>query len=468
MLILGTALVVLSAFLYQGIKRTQQEAFDTVLFNHAVDIANAMDVTVLGDLIVKREALIEENKIFPFPMGQSIVQIRSLQGEVILSTKRLLGAKLPLEQDTLRLVLRRGAAFETLDGEKHVEGIKSRAPLNYRLVHYLVQKPPMPPLVLQVAVPLAMIEAERREVLSLIWTAIPLALAAAGLIGLVTASRALGPVTRIIKSARAIQPQELSARVPVPDETELKELSLTLNDLLARLERAFTSQEQFIADASHQLKTPLAIIRGELDVFSKAERSPEEARALLKSVSQEVNQLSRLVDDLLILARFDSGAPPPPFAKIRLDEVVIEAVSRLSQLAKDRKIEIGFDIEEEREGEASLEIMGDFDLLRSVFDNLIENAIKYSPSPGRVDVKLKAAKETLVIEVSDQGPGIAESELTKIFERFHRSGSNQHRIPGVGLGLSIAQRIARLHGAVLTAQSVPGQGTTMCFSIKNN
>ncbi len=409
----------------------------------------------LGGLVLKREAIIEENKIFPFPLGQSIVQFRTMNGNVLLTSRRFEHA-LPISPQILETTMQHGFAFETY----------RVGPSQYRIISYLVKKDQLPPLILQVAAPLALVEAERHRILPLIWILIPLALATAGVLGLLLSTRALKPVYRIIDSARAIKPEELSARVPVPEETELKELALTLNDLLSRLQMAFDSQERFIADASHQLKTPLAIIRGELDVFRKVDRSPEESRELLASISQETNQLSKMVDDLLLLARFDSGAWQPNFSKIRVDEALLETFAQLNRLATEKNVEMEISLDSNA-SENELEVMGDADLLRALFFNLIENAIKYSPKPGgRVRVELEATSPTAVnVRVIDNGPGIPPEDAERVFDRFYRGSHRQHLIAGVGLGLSIAFRIAKLHRAKLELEPSQGPGTTFKFSL---
>lgn len=444
----------MSAFLYQGIKNTQQAAFDTALFNHAVDISNGTDLSVLGQLIVKRSALIDEDKIFPFHLGQSIVQIRSVDGSVILSSRPLDFVRLPLSRKTMIETVNQGATFDTFQS-----GSK------YRLVNYLMQKSPLPPLILQVAVPLQMLENERRQILSLLWTIIPLTLLGAGFGGLVLVRRALDPVNKIIKTAQSIQAKELSARVPVPRETELNELALTLNELLSRLQKAFDGQEKFIADASHQLKTPLAIIRGEIDVYRRMPQN-DGAHELLESVSQEVDQLSRMVDNLLLLARFDSGVLAPEFQKVRIDEALIESISLLGRLSRDEKVDLQFDFATKSDEASDFEALGDFDLLRVLFYNLLENAIKYSPKPGHVKIQLSYTEPWISVEIEDYGPGIKQEELGRVFDRFFRGSERQLQASGVGLGLSIVSRIAKIHGADVNIASTPGQGTTFSVRIK--
>ena len=462
-------MIVLTSFLYQGVKRTQQDAFDTALYNHAVDIAGATDLGLLGGLVVKRDVLIDENKIFPFVLGESLVQYRTMDGGVVLSSQHLGSARLPLDQAVADQVMGNGTVLATYELPRDLQA-QGRVPIDsgpYRVVNYLVRKEQLPPLILQVAAPLTSLLREQEQTLSLFLTLIPIALLAAAFTALLISNRALSAVNRIVKSAQAIGPQELSARVPVPQETELGILALTLNEMLSRLQQTFESQDQFIADASHQLKTPLAIIRGEIEVFQKASRSTEETDALHASVLQEVRQLSKTVDDLLMLARFDS-LKPMEFKSVRLDEVIFETVSLLARPAKEKGVEIQFNIDVSRGEAIALEVLGDADLLRVMFFNLIENSIKYARSPSQIKIRVSQSAGALLTEIEDQGVGIAEEDLPKIFLRFYRSASAGLKAQGVGLGLSIAQRIAVLHDAELSVRSQIGVGTVFSVRIKNS
>ncbi len=455
LLVFGTVVIAVTAFLYHGVRKTQQEAFDASLYNRAVDIADATDLTVLGNLRVRSDVLADEKRLFPFSLGRSLVQIRALNGDVILSSKALGRLRFPLDANRLQNISRQGAQIETIEVQN----------ASYRLVHYVIDRPPIPPLILQLAVPMTPLENERRQILSWILSVVPLALGAAIVGGYLISTRALAPVQRIIKTAQAIQPQELSARIPVPEETELRELAVTLNELFTRLEKAFESQERFIADASHQLKSPLTILRGELDVFRKGERSPQETRALLDSLSEEASQLSKTVDDLLLLARIESGAPPPPFKRVRIDEILLEVISQTEPLARAKTIQLQFNAQ--TTGDADFETNGDQDLLRALFFNLVENAVKYSPDKSATSVVLHADPAWISVRIQDQGPGIAKEDRERVFDRFYRSAHGEQRVPGVGLGLSIARRIANLHGATLEAEDHNPPGASFLFRIKN-
>jgi signal transduction histidine kinase len=462
MLICGAPVSILSVFLFNTTTQTQAEAFDQALYNHAVDVANGIDLTYLGELVLKRDALVGENKIFPFPLGQSVVQIRAIDGSVLLSSRALGKQILPLAPVQIETLVNRGTIFDSID--------INRTP--YRIVAYLIDRSGLPPLVLQIAVPTHILINERKQLSSLFWILVPLVLLSAAVSGLLLARNALVPVSRMIKTARSIQASGLASRVPVPEETELKELAVTLNDLLLRLQRAFTSQEQFIADASHQIKTPLAIIRGEIDVNRHA-TEPAAQSSLLESISQEVDHLSHLVDDLLTLARFDNGNLAPEFRRVRIDEVLLDAIAQVNPFARMQKVDISFSITDTSDGSTNnavdFEVKADAELLQALFFNLLENSIKYTSKPGKTEIRLTPTLNGwLDVEVEDHGLGISADDQVRIFDRFFRASSNHYQTSGVGvgLGLSIASRIAKFHDAELAVKSQLGVGTIFYLRIK--
>ena len=470
--------------MYFSIEALQRDAFDSALYNHAVDIARATDLGILGNIEVNREALIDPNKVFPFALGRSLVQFRSVDGAILLSSDQLGQTALPLNNTVVALIKSNGFIIESVllpDTARGAIGdfFRARGHRNenlarFRLLHYLINKKGIPPLILQVAVPTALLDREQQDLLKMLMVLIPLALLAATITGLVISKRALTGVNRIIHSAQSIGPSELSARVPVPPESELNALARTLNEMLDRLQRTFESQDQFVADASHQHKTPLAILRGELDVFGQSARTQAEAEALHESLSQEVNHLSRTVDNLLTLARFDSNKPGL-FSAVRLDEVLFETISSLQKQAKNHNVELILDIDEKGLNSAhAFETFGDADLLRTMLANFIENSIKYACA-HQAQTKIRLTQTThptdyeWLILIEDNGIGINEDNLKRIFDRFFRvtdlekPSRNQN---GVGLGLAIAARIADYHKIQIDAFSQVGVGTRFSLKIK--
>jgi len=457
--ILAVTLVFFSFLLFNVFVREQHSQFDVALYNHAVDVGNGVEVGLFGELTINNEMLSNGVKIFPFAVGRSFLQLLTPEGNIIARSRALGQQSLPFTGEDLRETFRKGYVFQTIRSSKILPSLPEGS---YRVLAYLVQKPGNTTFILQIAVPMSPLELEQKGLLTFFFLAIPLTLLVASVGGLYLSRKALAPVLDIIEKARRLSASSLSERLPVPPhEDELSQLSLTLNALLDRLQQAFESQERFIADASHQLKTPLAILRGELDVLKSRPRTNGEIEEFLKSASQELDRLGHLVEDLLTLARADAGAGSLLSRKIRLDEVALEAVSRVEFLAKSRQVKIRFDLLGDASGD--FEILGDADLLRSMLQNLLDNAIKYSPQGSTVEVQVQDATDAVAVRIKDAGPGIPEELLPKVFERFFRT---QAEVPGFGLGLAIAKRIVEAHQGTLNVQSQVDKGTTFTVRIK--
>jgi heavy metal sensor kinase len=291
--------------------------------------------------------------------------------------------------------------------------------------------------------------------------------------GLWLAHHALRPVQVITRTARQIGASDLHQRLRLARRDELGELAATFDQMLDRLEAAFERQRQFTADASHELRTPLTIIDLEANQALTQPRTPDEYRQAIVVMQQENSAMARLVNDLLILARADSGQAVLQRAEVDLSEVVLETVERLTPLAyqQDMTITLGRLPE--------LWFRGDRQYLALLVTNLTENALKYSAGVGKLvcietGSKPKGEQSWVWLRVSDQGPGIAAEHLPHLFERFYRvDQSRTHaqdtapacgvlpaRPMGSGLGLSIARWIAEAHGGQIQVQSTEGQGST--------
>lgn len=471
--VLAVTMLVFGGILYAAFVRSQKIEFDTALYNHALDLAGDIRLTLFGSLSVGRDVLDDQGKMFPFRVGKSFVQIASLDGDVILGSRTLGRFQLPIYTADLSAVRRDGGVFRTIDGTE----IFRRSPADktqYRLLSMLVERPGSMSFILQIAVPMNL--AGIKGVKTFLFVGIPSALVLAALGGFFIAGRALAPVNTIIRSSRKMTARSLGERLPVPEANdELRDLSLTLNGLLDRLQQAFDSQERFVADASHQLKTPLAILRGELDLLRKGERNAAEISEFIESATQELGFLSRMVDDLLLLARMDVGGTALAKSHTRMDEIALEAVSRLEKVAREKNVRIRFDLDRASESQAEpageFELDGDPDLLRSMLHSLIENAIKFA-SPGTpVEVTVRDEPDTVAASVKNFGPVIPSALLARIFERFYRApdadtASKSPKPQGYGLGLAIAHRIAQVHGGSISATSSELDGTVFTARIK--
>jgi heavy metal sensor kinase len=296
---------------------------------------------------------------------------------------------------------------------------------------------------------------ERFEALLLI--SIPIFLAAAVYGGYWMSRHALDPVDQIIQTATTISVQNLSSRLEVPKTgDELQRLSETLNGMFERLETAFKKITQFTADASHELRTPVAVMRTRAELSLRRARSPEDYRETLAQIHAELERTSELIEKLMFLARTDSGAETIPFAPVNLPEIVHEVCTQGSALAEDKHLEF-----REHLPEKPVWVLGDEHLLRRLFLILIDNAVKYTPAEGRIEVSVRETDGAAVGEIRDTGIGIAAADLPNVFERFYRADKARSReTGGAGLGLSIGRWITQAHSGTIEVESAPGQGST--------
>ncbi len=312
---------------------------------------------------------------------------------------------------------------------------------------------------LLVAGPLDDVLAVTGDLRNLLLTAIPGVLLLACFGGYWLSRRALAPVDGITRDARSISVQNLSKRLTVPQTgDELQRLSETWNDMLERLEAAVKRITQFTADASHELRTPITLIRTTADLALRRERDSTEYRKALCEITLEAERMGRLTEDLLALARIDSTAIEMPLAATDVNLMVTEVIERSEGLAEARGVQLVADLAA-GVGVASANQAA----LRRLLLILIDNALKHTPAGGTVSVATRKDAGGISLAVKDSGEGIAAEAMPHIFDRFYRVDSARGSNGGTGLGLSIAQAIAQAHGAKVEVESQPGAGA--CFRL---
>jgi heavy metal sensor kinase len=292
-----------------------------------------------------------------------------------------------------------------------------------------------------------------REVLAYV---IPIALVLAAAGGWFLARQSLGPVATMAERARNIGADDLSARLPIANpRDELGQLAETFNDLLNRLEASLTQQRQFMADASHELRTPVATSRTAASVaLQKPHRNEEEYRETLAIIEQQTTRLTRIVEDMFTLARADAGSYPVHRTLMYLDEVVDDVVRAGRVLADTKQVSI------ELATIPSASFSGDEELVRRLVGNLLDNAVRHAPPHTAVKMHLNEEAEHYLLSVSDAGAGIPSEIQPHIFERFFRGDAARSVAGGAGLGLALARWVARAHGGdVMLVRSSP-EGTT--------
>jgi len=308
----------------------------------------------------------------------------------------------------------------------------------------------------QVAAPLVDFYSALHRFGTLLLVSIPILLLCATAGGYWMSQRALAPVDQITQTARSISVQNLSSRLVVPKtRDELQRLSETLNSMLERLEAAFKKITQFTADASHELRTPVALMRTRAELSLRKPRSAEEYRDALAQVHSELEKTSDLVEKLMLLARADYGAETLQLASANLAEIVREACDQGATLAESKQVDFQMHTPQQ-----PVWIKADPHALSRLFLILIDNAVKYTPPGGRVEVVVRDEDGSAFGVVRDTGIGIAEEDLPHVFERFYRADKARSRESGgVGLGLSIGRWIAEAHAGTIEVQSSLGHGS---------
>ena len=273
--------------------------------------------------------------------------------------------------------------------------------------------------------------------------------------GFLLVQQAVAPVDRITRSAERISSHNLSERLPVAQtRDELERLSTALNHMIHRLEESFQHNQRFLADASHELRTPLTIIHVELEAVMERQDITSEVRDLAGSALEEVERLRRIVEGLFALSRLDAGEGLEQSTLFDLSELAVTTTDQMGLLAVDKCISIHCHSADK------IIIHGDRARLKQVIVNLLDNAIKYTPVGGKIDVSVTRQNGKAVLEVADNGIGISAEALPHLFQRFYRVDKARSReLGGAGLGLSIVKSICAAHHGKVEAQSRKGEGT---------
>ncbi len=435
---MGAGLVIVGLLSFLAVRETLDREIEATLLGVASIQAGAATEADEGHMrLVEWELTAEEAEALRDLNRFS--QIWGEDGRSLLRT-RYLTEDLPLDTAALR----RAAAGELLWEEQEFQGMPVLS-LYYPLGRFGEEHEAH---VLQVSAPLE----SRDRLLGGVALFVSLAVVAISLASFGgawwLADRTLGPVRRVTEQAEEIGGGTLGRRITAHADTEEYErLVRVLNRMLARIDHAFEAQKRFTADASHELRSPLTALRGEIEVALRRDRSPDEYRRVLTSALEEVERLSRTAEDLLTLARSDAGVMEPRLRVVDLGDRVGGVVERLRKLSEGKSLQLSAGLD------PGVRVLGDPDLLDRLVWNLVENGVKFTPEGGSVEVVVaRQGDGRPVLEVRDTGPGLDEDDLERIFERFSRGDLARGRspdTPGTGLGLAIALAISDMHDAEL-------------------
>ena len=331
-----------------------------------------------------------------------------------------------------------------------------------RLTNSVIAGAPGRTYLLQVGASLAASDAALRRFLQLLLWIVPAGLLAAVITGRWMSAVALGPLQRFAAAARSIDVTDLRQRLPVRGvHDELDDVAQAFNEALARLEDAVGEMRQFSTALAHELRTPIAALRGEIELAAMKPGAGGDQRRAAASQLEELDKLKRLIDQLLTLARAESGQIPLTRGRVDLGALAVSAVEQVELVAQANGLELTCD------AEAGVAVMGDAEWLERLLLNLLDNAFKFTVRGGRVAVRVTTAGPHARLEVSDTGIGMAADVVPHVFERFYRADparSSSER--GVGLGLSLVKWIVDRHDGTVVAGSGPGPGSTFTVEIK--
>ena len=443
LLVLAIILVALSAGVYLYLSRSLYRALDSSLVLRSTQLRSIPEILESIRQGEFREEL-GEVVILYFYSGNRLIEVSPRD------------ISIPVSAEFIARAITGKTSFATIRTAEG-EGLRLLAvPVNLSL-----PGPPqgIQPAALVIAHSTKQIEQALARVVRTLLIAVPLALAVAAGGGVFLARRALEPVDRIARTAQEIGEGDLSQRINVTTKDELGRLAATLNQMIERLEKAFQRQKQFTSDASHELRAPLAVIEAESTLALQKERTSSDYRQSLEVISQESKQMSRLVDQLLTLARADAGKEHWNFTEVNIGKLINNLSTDAEILCQEKGLR--FQLGQTQD----LIMKGDEARLRELFMNLLDNAIRYTPAPGSVSISLRREGEMAVVAVTDTGVGIPAEEIPFIFERFYRVDKSRSPAEGgTGLGLAICKHIAEAHGGKIEVQSQVGVGST--FSVR--
>ena len=448
-LLLGIVLVLFSILLFFFLSKRLNESIDNSLTLSARIVARSTQIT---------------NSRTPFPgldlffdqfMGfgrDKSYKIYDGSGNIGSLSKNFNGSQFPLSDIAYSAALKGGTSYETfIISDNHPIRVITMPVIRNGKLANLVQVGTSKKVVVDTLKNLAII----------LWTAVPAVLLLTALIGRFIARRALKPVATITQTAKDIgSGANLSQRIPVPEvKDEIGELALTFNSMMDRLESSFSQMRQFSSDASHELRTPLTVLKGQSELTLGKERKPKEYQEVISSNLEEIQYMSKVLEDLFMLSKSDENQIALDYESVDL-KLLIEEICRHAQIiASEKNIKIITAYIER------IQVYGDPVRLRQMIWNVIVNGIKYTQPDGEVTISLQEKKDIALITIQDNGIGISNSDLPQIFNRFYRVDKARSREEGgTGLGLSICKFIVDAHKGSIDIESTLGEGTK--FKIK--
>ncbi len=446
---LAMVLITFSVVLYVLTARNLRDDVDQSLEETATAAVRSLQERGFLPLIDEEELLSQ----FPeLARIDKFFQIFSPSGTITIRSPNIRQHEVPLSRMALEA---------TFNGQTILESAKYPHEPPLRLISVPIIHRGNLLYIVQVGASMESIEDTLRRFLILLIVAVPIALAVSMAAGWFLAGRALRPVDAITLAAQRIAAGDLSQRLTMPAAPdEIGRLAGTFNNMIGRLDTSFRQIRQFTSDASHELRTPLTVMKGETELVLRRPRALEDYQSVLESNLEEIDRMTRIVEELLFLSRADMGEVKMESKPVLLETLVEDIHRQATLLGQDRNIEVVLGTV------MPALVQGDELRLRELLLNLVENAVKYSHPGGKVEIGLVTNGQETVLSVTDQGIGIGSDDHTKIFNRFFRTdGARAHTKKGTGLGLAICAWIAEFHKGRISVKSGVGQGSTFTVTL---
>ena len=452
--LLAIILILFSVLLNYFLAKRLHESVDNSLTVSATVVATSATMR-LGN-----SPLPGLNQLFEQFMNQGnlnkFYRIYDGSGNVGSRSKNISASQFPLSQPAYADALEGKNSYDTITvgGQQPIRVITMPILFEGKLINLV-----------QVGTSLEAVQDTLRNLKIFLFTAVPSVLILAALFARFMARRALKPISRIIDTAREIgQGQELSKRIPVLKiKDELGQLALTFNEMMNRLENSFAQMRQFSSDASHELRTPLTVLKGQNELILSKQRKPEEYQEVISSNLEEINYMSKVLEDLFVLSKSDENQVNLDYKPVDLRALVEEVCKHAEILAEEKNIKIIIAFLE------PIEIKGDEVRLRQMVWNVLQNGIKYTQQGGELKISLQNEGDFALLTIQDTGIGIPEEDLHLIFNRFYRVDKARTRDEGgSGLGLCICRQIAEAHKGKIEVESKLGVGTRFKIRLPNS
>lgn len=444
--LLATALVIFGCAVYLGLQRHLNLQMNESLVRQARTIGDEMLVHVSAR--GTQYAVTEIDESYEPEVNSRFIRVTRQDGSVLYRSRAPRDGSFDLSQ------IAETAGPDREGYKPRLVGPKSRKVVTQGLRY---DTPTGERFLIETGASYQLIASQLRSIRLILALGIPVFLVAAVAGGLILVRNSLEPLRAITEKAERISSENINQRLPVANTgDEVERLSLALNRMIERLQESIQQISQFSADVSHELRTPLTILRGELETMAQERYRDTESLEMIGNSLEEIDRLTRIVDQLLIISRLDAGQAGIGKERVNLAELATSTAEQMRLLADEKRVAISFSTE------PSVNVAGDRLRLKQILVNLLDNAIKYTPENGAIELIVRVQSGRALVGVSDNGIGIAPGEVPYIFDRFYRTDKARTReTGGAGLGLSIVKAIVAAHEGRVSVTSTEGEGTAV-------